>query len=127
MQELVVIAIGGNSLIRDSQHMTVFDQYRACGETSRHIAGIVERGYRVVDFRREKFGVPAKVASIEYDPNRSARIALLNYADGEKRHTTGDQHAGQLRLTSSVSEGEFHGAGNGRTRRGRALRRAHPF
>ncbi|MCP4203128.1 MAG: 50S ribosomal protein L2 [bacterium] len=42
--------------------------------------------YRVVDFRRDKFGVPAKVASIEYDPNRSARIALLNYADGEKRY-----------------------------------------
>ncbi|MCP4202974.1 MAG: carbamate kinase, partial [bacterium] len=48
MRELVVIAIGGNSLIRDSQHMTVFDQYRACGETSRHIAGIVEKGYRVI-------------------------------------------------------------------------------
>ena len=46
MRELVVIAIGGNSLIRDSQHMTVLDQYRACGETSKHIAGIIERGYR---------------------------------------------------------------------------------
>jgi len=42
--------------------------------------------YRIVDFRREKFGVPAKVVSVEYDPNRSARIALLNYADGEKRY-----------------------------------------
>src|ERR1035438_3333681 len=45
-----------------------------------------KRNYRIIDFKREKFGVPAKVASIEYDPNRSARIALLNYADGEKRY-----------------------------------------
>ncbi len=45
-----------------------------------------KRRYRVVDFRREKYGVPAKVASIEYDPNRSARIAQLHYADGEKRY-----------------------------------------
>ncbi len=45
-----------------------------------------KRRYRIVDFRREKFGVPAKVVSVEYDPNRSARIALLSYADGEKRY-----------------------------------------
>jgi large subunit ribosomal protein L2 len=45
-----------------------------------------KRRYRVVDFRRDKTGVPAKVASIEYDPNRSARISLLHYADGEKRY-----------------------------------------
>jgi large subunit ribosomal protein L2 len=45
-----------------------------------------KRLYRKIDFRREKFGVPAKVASIEYDPNRSANIALLNYVDGEKRY-----------------------------------------
>src|SRR4030095_11580267 len=42
--------------------------------------------YRVVDFRRDKIGVPAKVAAIEYDPNRSARLALLHYADGDKRY-----------------------------------------
>ncbi len=42
--------------------------------------------YRSIDFRREKLGIPAKVAAIEYDPNRSARIALLHYADGEKRY-----------------------------------------
>jgi carbamate kinase len=48
MEGLVVIAIGGNSLIKDPQHMTVYDQYKAAGETSEHIAGIVERGYRVV-------------------------------------------------------------------------------
>lgn len=48
MEKLVVIAVGGNSLIKDSEHTTVFDQYRACGETSDHIAGIVAEGYRVV-------------------------------------------------------------------------------
>jgi large subunit ribosomal protein L2 len=54
--------------------------------TSRFKGGGHKRRYRVVDFRRDKIGVPAKVASIEYDPNRSARLALLNYADGEKRY-----------------------------------------
>ncbi len=48
MENLVVIAIGGNSLIKDSEHMTVYDQYKAAGQTSEHIAGIVEEGYRVV-------------------------------------------------------------------------------
>jgi large subunit ribosomal protein L2 len=46
----------------------------------------VKRRYRIIDFKRNKFGVPAKVFSIEYDPNRSARIALLHYVDGEKRY-----------------------------------------
>jgi len=54
--------------------------------TSRHRGGGHKRRYRVVDFRRNKDGIPAKVASIEYDPNRNARIALLNYFDGEKRY-----------------------------------------
>ncbi len=54
--------------------------------TSRHRGGGHKRRYRVIDFRRNKDGVPAKVAAIEYDPNRSARIALLHYADGEKRY-----------------------------------------
>ena len=54
--------------------------------TSRFRGGGHKRRYRVIDFKRDKTGVPAKVASIEYDPNRSARIALLNYADGEKRY-----------------------------------------
>ena len=52
-------------------------------QTSRHRGGGHKRSYRVIDFMREKDGVPAKVVSIEYDPNRSARIALLHYADGE--------------------------------------------
>jgi len=54
--------------------------------TSRHRGGGVKRQYRLIDFKRNKFGVPAKVFSIEYDPNRSARIALLHYLDGEKRY-----------------------------------------
>jgi len=54
--------------------------------TARHIGGGHKRRYRKIDFKRDKHGVPAKVFSIEYDPNRSARIALLHYADGEKRY-----------------------------------------
>jgi large subunit ribosomal protein L2 len=54
--------------------------------TSRHRGGGHKRRYRIVDFRRTKDGIPAKVAAIEYDPNRNARIALLHYVDGEKRY-----------------------------------------
>jgi large subunit ribosomal protein L2 len=54
--------------------------------TARHQGGGHKRQYRLIDFRRNKDGVPAKVAHIEYDPNRTARIALLHYADGEKRY-----------------------------------------
>ena len=54
--------------------------------TTRHQGGGHKRRYRMIDFKRNKDGVPAKVAAIEYDPNRSARIALLHYADGEKRY-----------------------------------------
>ena len=54
--------------------------------TSRHRGGGHKRHYRIIDFKRDKIGIPAKVAAIEYDPNRSARIALLYYADGEKRY-----------------------------------------
>ena len=54
--------------------------------TSRHQGGGHKRQYRVIDFKRNKDNIPAKVATIEYDPNRSANIALLNYADGEKRY-----------------------------------------
>lgn len=54
--------------------------------TMRYIGGGHKRKYRSIDFKRDKFGVPGTVASIEYDPNRSARIALINYADGEKRY-----------------------------------------
>ena len=54
--------------------------------TTRHQGGGHKRRYRIIDFKRNKVGIPAKVAAIEYDPNRSARIALLVYADGEKRY-----------------------------------------
>jgi large subunit ribosomal protein L2 len=54
--------------------------------TARHIGGGHKQKYRIIDFRRDKLDIPATVASIEYDPNRSARIALLNYVDGEKRY-----------------------------------------
>lgn len=54
--------------------------------TSRHRGGGTKRHYRIIDFKRDKDGVPARVAAIEYDPNRSARLALLHYADGEKRY-----------------------------------------
>lgn len=54
--------------------------------TVRHRGGGQKRKYRIIDFKRDKDGIPAKVATIEYDPNRTANIALLNYADGEKRY-----------------------------------------
>lgn len=54
--------------------------------TARHRGGGHKRRYRRIDFKRDKVGIPAKVAALEYDPNRSARIALLHYADGEKRY-----------------------------------------
>ncbi|MDR3333017.1 MAG: 50S ribosomal protein L2 [Synergistaceae bacterium] len=54
--------------------------------TMRHRGGGARKIYRIIDFKRDKIGVPGRVASIEYDPNRSARIALINYADGEKRY-----------------------------------------
>ena len=54
--------------------------------SSRFRGGGAKKAYRTIDFKRDKIGIPAKVAAIEYDPNRSARIALLNYADGEKRY-----------------------------------------
>src|SRR5512136_2711506 len=52
----------------------------------RHRGGGHKRMYRLIDFKRDKIGVPGRVVSIEYDPNRSARIALVQYADGEKRY-----------------------------------------
>lgn len=60
--------------------------------TCRHRGGGHRRHYRVIDFKRDKTGVPAKVATIEYDPNRSARIALLHYVDGEKRYILAPLH-----------------------------------
>ncbi len=71
--------------------------------TSRHRGGGEKRRYRQIDFKRGKDGIPARVASIEYDPNRSASIALLNYADGEKRYILAPQG---LRVGAEVVSGE---------------------
>src|SRR5436309_10520066 len=71
--------------------------------TTRHQGGGHKRRYRVIDFKRTKDGVPAKVAAIEYDPNRSARIALLHYADGSKSYILAPQ---RLRVGATVQSGE---------------------
>jgi large subunit ribosomal protein L2 len=71
--------------------------------TARHRGGSAKRRYRHIDFKRTKDGVPARVASIEYDPNRSASIALLNYADGDKRYILAPQG---LRVGAQVVSGE---------------------
>jgi large subunit ribosomal protein L2 len=70
--------------------------------TSRHRGGGAKRRYRKIDFKRRKDGVPAKVATIEYDPNRTAYIALLHYADGEKRYILAPQ---RLKVGDTVSSG----------------------
>jgi large subunit ribosomal protein L2 len=72
-------------------------------KTSRHRGGGAKRLYRKIDFKRRKDGIPAKVAHIEYDPNRSAYIALLHYADGEKRYIIAPQ---RLRVGMTVVSGE---------------------
>jgi large subunit ribosomal protein L2 len=72
--------------------------------TSRHRGGGAKRKYRVIDFKRTKDGVPAKVAAIEYDPNRTAHIALLHYADGEKRYILAPN---RLRVGMTVMSGEM--------------------
>jgi large subunit ribosomal protein L2 len=71
--------------------------------TARHRGGGAKRRYRRIDFKRGKDGIPARVASIEYDPNRSASIALLNYVDGEKRYIQAPQG---LRVGAEVVSGE---------------------
>src|ERR1700752_4961468 len=70
--------------------------------TTRHQGGGHKRRYRIIDFKRRKDGIPAKVASIEYDPNRSARIALLHYADGAKAYILAPA---QLRVGATVQSG----------------------
>ena len=69
--------------------------------TTRHQGGGHKRRYRLVDFKRTKDGVPAKVAAIEYDPNRSARIALLHYADGFKSYILAPGGRARRRRSSS--------------------------
>lgn len=71
--------------------------------TIRHRGGGMKRKYRIIDFKRNKDGIPAKVATIEYDPNRSANIALLHYVDGEKRYIIAPNH---LKVGDVVESGE---------------------
>src|SRR5919198_2014992 len=71
--------------------------------TSRHRGGGAKRRYRVIDFKRRKDGVPGRVAAIEYDPNRSAHIALVHYRDGDKRYILAPQ---RLRVGMEVVSGE---------------------
>ncbi len=84
---------GFDEITRDTPEKSLLEVRKRTGGrnnqghmTSRHRGGGHKRKYRRIDFKRDKFGVPARVAEIEYDPNRSARIALLFYADGEKRY-----------------------------------------
>ena len=71
--------------------------------TVRHQGGGVKRKYRIIDFKRNKFNVPGTVASIEYDPNRTANIALINYADGEKRYIIAPK---TLEVGATIESGE---------------------
>ena len=71
--------------------------------TTRHIGGGHKRKYRIIDFKRNKFNIPGKVASIEYDPNRTSYIALINYADGEKRYIIAPH---DLKVGSKIISGE---------------------
>jgi len=70
--------------------------------TTRHRGGGHKKRYRLIDFKRDKFSIPAKVVSIEYDPNRSARIALLHYVDGEKRYIIAP---GKLQIGTQIMAG----------------------
>ena len=81
------------TITTDTPEKSLLDTWKRSGgrnnngrKTSRHRGGGHKRRYRIIDFKRNKIGIPARVATIEYDPNRSARIALLVYADGEKRY-----------------------------------------
>lgn len=71
--------------------------------TVRHQGGGHKRQYRIIDFKRDKDGIPGRVASIEYDPNRTANIALINYADGEKRYILAPKG---LRVGDAIESGE---------------------
>jgi large subunit ribosomal protein L2 len=87
------MTVDSSDLTRDEPEKSLLAPIRKKGGrnnrgriTVRHRGGGVRRAYRIIDFKRDKHQIPAKVASIEYDPNRSANIALLHYQDGEKRY-----------------------------------------
>ena len=84
---------GFDEITRDTPEKSLLEPMKKSGGrnnqghlTSRHRGGGHKRQYRKIDFKRNKFGIPGRVAEIEYDPNRTARIALVVYADGEKRY-----------------------------------------
>jgi large subunit ribosomal protein L2 len=99
-----------SELTRDRPEKSLVDAMTKSGgrnnrgrKTARHRGGGAKRAYRQIDFKRRKDGVPARVAAIEYDPNRSAYIALLHYADGEKRYILAP---GRLRVDMTVTSGD---------------------
>ena len=100
---------GFDEITRDTPEKSLLEPMKKSGGrnnlghlTSRHRGGGHKRQYRKVDFKRNKFGIPGRVAEIEYDPNRSARIALVVYADGEKRYIL---HPKGLAVGDSVVSG----------------------
>jgi large subunit ribosomal protein L2 len=108
---------GFDEITRDTPEKALLEPLKKSGGrnnlghlTSRHRGGGHKRMYRKIDFKREKFGIPARVAEIEYDPNRSARIALLVYADGEKRYIL---HPKGLNQGDTVISGPGQEARNG--------------
>src|ERR687898_663468 len=95
--------------------------------TTRHIGGGHKRRYRLIDFKRNKDGVPATVASIEYDPNRSANIALLHYHDGEKRYILAPRNltVGSVVMSGPDAEVDVGNALHQNVRWGKAGRKRH--
>ncbi|MCS7297551.1 MAG: 50S ribosomal protein L2 [Bacteroidia bacterium] len=98
-----------SEITRDKPEKSLLRPYKKSGgrnnqgrRSARYIGGGHKRRYRLIDFRRDKHGIPAKVASIEYDPNRTARIALLHYVDGEKRYILAPEG---LRVGDTVMSG----------------------
>jgi large subunit ribosomal protein L2 len=88
-----MIKLDHSDLTQKAPEKSLIEPRKRCGGrnneghlTVRHRGGGSKRAYRIIDFKRDKHGIPATVAAIEYDPNRTARIALLHYADGEKRY-----------------------------------------
>ena len=94
----VMTTLGFDEITRGTPEKSLLEKKKSTGGrnahghiTCRHKGGGHKQRYRIIDFRRDKDGIPAKVASIEYDPNRTANIALLYYADGEKRYIIAPQ------------------------------------
>src|SRR6266567_7186960 len=105
-----ITVLDKSEITKDAPEKSLFESKKRSGGrnshgevTMWHRGGGHKKQYRKIDFKREKTGVPAKVAAIEYDPNRSARIALLHYADGEKRYII---HPIGLEVGATVSTGE---------------------